>query len=214
MRYGSEIVLAPEQQAASAIEVLQPEFQTPAMHQWALAQINQGYSLVQVQMAALESQQAHMQQQLAMMAQNSQTQNVLLIKMSEALTAHIQHSERQIELIRHDQAVLSARLIENDTDREKRLKNLENEPRSVTNVHNHTSVTVGDNFRGVINAEASNNKYQGGGGKFLIGMVIALLVFSVLSQRRISVMGDGSILFEEQCVRVERVGKDSICRDK
>jgi hypothetical protein len=204
----------PEQQAALAIKVLQPEFQTAAMHQWALAQIHQGYSLVQVQMVALQSQQDYMQHQLAIMAQNSQTQNVLLIKMSEALTAHIQQSERQIELIRHDQAVLSARLVENDTDREKRLKNLEDEPRSVTNVHNHTSVTVGDNFRGVINAEASSDKQQSGWGGFIVALAIALVILGMLSGRRFMVMGDGSVLVQDNCARVEKSGQDYICRDK
>lgn len=216
MKYaGSNIALATtEQKAALAIEVLEPEYQTAAMMQWAADQIVKGFEIRDVQLAALQNQQQYIQRQLAVMAQNSHAQNALLMQLAKTQELQAAQTQQQLELMHQNQLVLAARLTQNDTNHENRLKALENEPKTVEYITNNTTVTVGDNFRGVINAESSNSKQQSGWGGFIVALAIALVIFGMLSGRRFTVMGDGSVLVQDNCARIEKSGSDYICRDK
>ncbi len=200
--------------AETALADLQPQFMTPELCKWALVKAAEGYSALEIRQTALEAQQIAIQQQLAAMSQAINSQNQLMMHMAKNQELQTQQVQQQLQQMQHTQAELVAKMVRNDTDYEKLLK-IASEPKTVEYITNTCTVHVEGDVKGVINVEASNGKYQGGGGRFFIGLILALLLFSMLAQRRIAWYSDGSFTLEDpNCVRIEKSGKDLMCREK
>ena len=162
---------------------------------------------------ALTQQNATMQAFMVSSQEQNQAVMATLAKQNELMMATWQRQDamesRFTDYLAQQQKSDQAFRAEQET----RIKQLEERPTTTEIVNNSISVHVEGDVKGVLNIEASNGKHQSGNGFFFVGIVLALLIFSMLSQRRINVANDGSIGFEDPCVRVEKVGKDLICRD-